>query len=59
MLGFIFSIVVLKRAMIMLIVSRYFTGFDAQETCHWRKEEGMEEEEKVIFTPLGYFSFFR
>ncbi|KAL0306301.1 UNVERIFIED_CONTAM: 40S ribosomal protein S8 [Sesamum radiatum] len=30
----------------MLVFSRYFTGLDAQEACHWRKEEGLEEEEK-------------
>lgn len=30
-----------------MVFDRYLSGFDAQKTCHWRKEEGMEEEEKV------------
>ncbi|KAA8545420.1 hypothetical protein F0562_020204 [Nyssa sinensis] len=25
----------------------YFSGFDAQEACHWRQEEGLEEEAKA------------
>lgn len=44
-----------EKVMEMLFVLRYFTGFDAQETCHWRKEEGLEEEEKVIFIFFPYF----
>ena len=35
---------------LMLLVFRYFSGFYAQEACHWRQEEGMEEEAKVIFS---------
>ncbi|XP_042065434.1 uncharacterized protein LOC121808945 [Salvia splendens] len=27
---------------------RYLTGFDAQEACYWREEEGVEEEAKII-----------
>lgn len=30
-----------------MVIGRYLSGFDAQETCHWRQEEGMEEEAKV------------
>lgn len=31
------------------LVDRYLSWFYAQETCHWRQEEGLEEEEKVMF----------
>ncbi|KAG6420836.1 hypothetical protein SASPL_117378 [Salvia splendens] len=33
---------------LMLLVFRYFSGFYAQEACHWRQEEGMEEEAKYL-----------
>lgn len=31
----------------MSLVFRYFSRFYAQAPCHWRQEEGMEEEAKV------------
>lgn len=37
----------LFHMILFCVLGRYFSGFDAQEACHWRQEEGLEEEEKV------------
>lgn len=39
-------------------ICRYLSWFHAQETCHWRKEEGLEEEAKVnLKTQFSFLNF--